>query len=465
MKSHHRTESSTPKNIETLSHDGRGIARVDGKTIFVVGALPGETVESSTYKRHKKFDEAMCDKVLAPLTDEILGSSERAKPQCPHFYGIPTNLADESSRTKSICGGCSLQHLNIQTQRHHKEAVLLEQLKHFGHVEPQKISSPLTDNVSWGYRHRARLSVRWSDKKNTLYVGFRERMYPRRITDMQTCEILLPAVGKKIVELRLLIESLEAKQHIPQIEVAAGSEACALIIRHQVPLCEHDREKLVDFGQKNNFWILLQAGSIDKLEWLLPIEPAPLFYRLHEENLTFFFQPAHFTQVNPGLNQELVKQAVQLLNPQPHETILDLFCGLGNFSLPLAKRAKHVVGVEGSEMMVKQAQLNADANYLTNTNFYAADLSNVSFREMSWAQHTYDKILLDPARTGALEIVHSIEQWNSNTIVYVSCNPATLARDADILVNQKGYILQEAGIADMFPHTSHVESIALFVKR
>lgn len=457
MKSNKEINSSAVRTIETLSHDGRGIARVEGKTVFVVGALPGETVESSTYKRSKRFDEAMCDKVL-------FAAQERVSPACPHFYGISTNPEDESSRTKSICGGCSLQHLNIQYQHQHKQAVLLEQLKHFGHVEPQKISVPLTEASPWGYRHRARLSVRWSDKKNILYIGFRERMYPRRITDMTTCEILLPDVGKKIADLRTLIASLEAKQYIPQIEVAAGDEATVLIVRHQGTLSEKDREKLLVFGKEHNFWILLQAGSIEKLEWLLPEKPAPLFYWLHEENLIFYFHPAHFTQVNPKLNQQLVKKALELLNPQLHETILDLFCGLGNFSLPLAKRAKQVVGVEGSEMMVNQASFNAKANNLTNVSFHAADLSNISFREMSWAKCAYDKILLDPARTGALEVVHSIEQWNPRTIVYVSCNPATLARDADVLVNQKGYVLREAGIADMFPHTSHVESIALFEK-
>jgi 23S rRNA (uracil1939-C5)-methyltransferase len=434
--------------IETLSHDGRGIARVDGKTVFVVGALPGEMVEFSTYKRHKRYDEAMCDKVIVSV-------EERATPACPHFYGISS---------KSICGGCSLQHLNVQSQREHKQGVLLEQLKHFGHVAPEKIAEPLIDSSSWGYRRRARLSVRWSDKRNLLYVGFRERIYPRQIAEMNSCEILLPAIGKKIRDTRTLIESLDAKQYITQIEVAAGEDAVVLIFRHQIDLSESDKEKLLDFGLRNNFWILLQAGSIDNLEWLLPAEPQPLFYKLHEEDLTFFFHPAHFTQVNPGLNQKLVKKSLQLLNPQLHETILDLFCGLGNFSLPLAKRAKQVVGVEVSEMMVNQAQLNAKANHLTNASFFAADLSNISFREMPWAQTHYDKILLDPARMGALEIVHSIEQWNPSTIVYVSCNPATLARDANILVNQKGYVLREAGIADMFPHTSHVESIALFEK-
>ncbi len=434
--------------IESLSHDGRGIARVEGKTIFVIGALPGEMVEARTYKRHKHFDEAVCE---TASVQELF--QERVTARCPYFIDA-----------LSACGGCSMQHLSTDGQRQHKQSVLLEQLKHFGQVEPESVSRALFTSNAWGYRHRARLSVRWSDKKDKMYVGFRERTSPRRITEMETCDILFPNVGKNISNLRILIASLDAKHHIPQIEVAAGDEACVLIIRHQVPLSEHDREKLFTFGTKHGFWILLQSGSIEQLEWLLPDKPQPLFYRLPEENLTFYFHPAHFTQINPALNHKLVQRALQLLNPQASETILDLFCGLGNFSLPLAKKAKNVVGIEGSEVMVQQAQFNAQENHLTNTQFYSADLSNLSFREMPWAQQKYDKILLDPARTGALEVVHSIEQWDPKVIVYVSCNPATLARDANILVNQKGYILREAGIADMFPHTSHVESIALFEK-
>lgn len=429
--------------IESLSHDGRGIARIDGKTVFVTGALPGETVQIRYYKRSKKFDEAVCENILE-------ASADRVKPLCPHF---------------SMCGGCNLQHLNSDSQRQHKQAVLLEQLKHFGQVEPENILLPLYADPPWAYRYRARLSVRYLEKKDSIYVGFRELTHPRLITDMQTCEILVSAVGKNIQVLRDLIRSLQVKKHIPQIEIAAGDGACALIFRNMVPLPESDREKLCHFGQQHGFWIILQSGNIDNLEWLLPEKPQFLSYRLSDENLSFFFEPAHFTQVNPQINQKLIQKALALLEPQSHETILDLFCGLGNFSLPIAKYAKNVVGVEGSEKMVRQAEYNAQANQLTNTHFYAADLSHISFREMPWAQNIhgkYDKILLDPARTGALEIVHSIEQWNPEKIVYVSCNPATLARDAGILVHQKGYQLRQAGIADMFPHTSHVESIAVF---
>lgn len=439
--------------IETLSHDGRGVGRIDGKTVFVSGALPGETVQIRTYKHHKNFDEALCEAVLK-------ASTERTSPKCSHF---------------SSCGGCNLQHLYPESQRQHKQAVLLEQLKHFGQVEPDEILLPLSDDPPWEYRYRARLSVRYSEKKDTVYVGFRELTHPRLITEMSTCAILHPLVGKNIVALRELIASLSVKQHIAQIEVAAGDEMCALIFRNLVPLSPEDQEKLIRFGENYGFWIILQPSNIEKLEWLLPEKPTPLFYQLRvdchnydnlpEEKFKFFFEPAHFTQVNPRMNQKLVQRALQLLQPQNHETILDLFCGLGNFSLPLAKYAKCVVGVEGSEVMVQQAIHNAQANHLHNTHFHAADLSKISFKDAPWAKEIYgkyDKILLDPARTGALEIVHSIEQWQPKTIVYVSCNPATLARDAGILVHKKGYRLRKAGIADMFPHTSHVESIALF---
>lgn len=428
--------------IDSLSHDGRGVARIEGKTVFVAVALPNETVDVRYYKRHKAYDEAICDTVL-------VASSHREIPRCTHF---------------SSCGGCVLQHISSEFQHSHKQSVLLEQLQHFGLVQPDFLLPPLYDESPWGYRFRARLSARFSDVKKTMYVGFREKTHARRITEMHTCDILIPAVGEKIDALRVLLDSLEAKQHISQIEIAAGDEACALIFRHMIPLSTSDREKLLSFGLSNSFWIILQGSTIDKLEWLLPEVPTELFYRLTNENLIFYFHPAHFTQVNPTMNQKLVHRALALLNPQSNETILDLFCGLGNFSLPIAKRAKSVVGVEGSQAMVKQAEYNAKKNSITNAYFHVADLNDIAFRNASWVKHGlgYDKILLDPSRAGALEIVQSMDQWNPKAIVYVSCNPATLARDAGILVQQKGYRLSKAGIADMFPHTSHVESIALF---
>ncbi len=431
-------------NIDSLSHDGRGVARVNGKTVFVEGALPNEIISGRYYKRHKNFDEIICDEILEP-------SSQRVVPLCPHF---------------SLCGGCSLQHLNPESQRLHKQNVILEQLRHFGQitVAPEKLLLPVFYESSWEYRYRARLSVSYSEKQQKSYLGFRERIDPKRITDIQTCDILYPPIGKHINELSALVNSLKAKQHITQIEIAVGDENCALIFRHMVSLSKQDREKLTDFAKQFGFWILLQANDIYKLEWLLPEKPDSLFYRLVKEDLTFFFHPAHFTQVNPIMNQKLVQQALDLLKPESNETILDLFCGLGNFSLPIAKRVKSIVGVEGSEMMVKQAEQNAVYNKIKNAYFYTSDLSNLSFQNAPWAKGKYDKILLDPARTGALEIIQSIELWNPKSIVYVSCNPATLARDAGILVHQKGYRLSQIGIADMFPHTTHVESIALFTK-
>lgn len=432
--------------VEALSHDGRGIARIDGKTVFIAGALPGEKVDIRYYKRHKNFDEAICETVLD-------ASPERMEPRCSHF---------------SLCGGCSLQHLSPQAQHLHKQSVLIEQLKHFAKTQPDVVLPPLFDESSWGYRYKARLSVRYSEKKGSVFVGFREKTHPRFIAQIEQCHVLLSSVGLCIKALHELIESLDAKRDIPQIEIAAGDEICALIIRHMSSLSNADREKLLAFGKKYHFWMISQPGGQDSLKSLdetLPLE-STLFYRLPEEDLTFYFHPAHFTQINPRMNQKLVQRALELLKPEPDEIILDLYCGLGNFSLPLAKRAKHVIGVEGSNTMVQQAQYNAKMNNINNVYFSTADLSDIAFRDMPWAKGKYDKILLDPARAGALEIVQSIEAgsktWHPKSIVYVSCNPATLARDAGILVQEKGYRLREAGIADMFPHTSHVESIALF---
>lgn len=442
--------------ITALSHDGRGVARVDGKTVFVVGALPNETVTIRYYKRHKNFDEAVCEQVLEPASD-------RVSPRCPHF---------------SVCGGCSLQHLSSEAQRQHKQSVLLEQLQHFGQIESAftstRLDTPLYDESPWGYRYRARLSVRYSEKKAMVYVGFRERTRSQWITDMQTCDILMPAVGEHIQALRELVNALDMKKQIPQIEIAAGNlspsgHGCALIFRHLVPLSATDREKLIQFGRQYHYEIISQPAGIDSLVWLLPENPEQLFYKLclsEKTALTFFFHPTHFTQVNPRMNQKLVQRVLELLQPASHEVVLDLFCGLGNFSLPLAQYAKQVVGIEGSEMMVQQARDNAAYNLLDNVDFYTADLSKITetlpavLPEILQSQ--YDKILLDPPRAGALAIVQMIDQWQPKTIVYVSCNPATLARDAGVLMHQKGYHLRQIGIADMFPHTSHVESIAVF---
>lgn len=447
-----QTYSLTPVkiSIDSLSHDGRGIARVDGKTTFVTGALPGETIEMVYYQNHPHFDEAIAETVLE-------ASHERTTPLCPHFLR---------------CGGCNLQHLNSMAQRQHKQNVLLEQLQHFGQmtsVPSEAIFSPLYDTSSqgpWEYRYRARLSVQYSNKKDKVFVGFRERIHSRFVTDMQTCDILLPMIGKNIAALREFMNSLDGKAQIPQIEIVADDTVCALIVRHLAPLSENDQKKWIAFGELYHYWIISQPGSINKLVWLLPNTPQDFSYRYIEADIQYYFNPAHFTQVNPRMNQRLIHKALELLDPQSTDTVLDLFCGLGNFSLPIAKKVKAVVGVEGSQMMVDQAAYNAKANDIHNAFFYMSDLSIVlgakDFRKASWVRPV-DKILLDPSRAGALEIVNSIELWNPACIVYVSCNPATLARDAGILVNEKGYRLVQAGIADMFPHTSHVESLALFV--
>lgn len=440
--------------IATLSHDGRGVGRVDGKAVFVAGALPDETVSVSYYKRHKNFDEAVVNAVLDNA------SPNRVVARCPHFL---------------VCGGCSLQHLDPAAQHQHKQAVLVEQFAHFGHitVTPEMLLPPLFDHNPWGYRYRARLSVRYDEKKQKTFIGFRERLNSRFITDMSSCDILVPAVGTRIEAFKQLVDSLDGKKTIPQLEVAATDDQCVLIFRHMEPLSEQDVEKLRAFGQENNLSMVAQPNNMDNLHWLHPEKEQPLFYHLKnppytplckggEADVKLFFKPAHFTQVNPVMNQKMVSQAMALLDPQSDETVLDLFCGLGNFSLPLAKRAKQVIGVEGSDLMVKQAEHNAKVNQINNTHFYAADLTKLIFLSSQWGMQTYDKVLLDPPRTGALEIVYNIEKWQPKTILYVSCNPATLARDAEILVHKKGYKVTKVGIIDMFPHTTHVESMALF---
>lgn len=456
MKKNRRTPQTFSKipvktSIDALSHDGRGIARINGKTTFVTGALPGETVEVVYYQNHNHFDEAICEIVIEP-------SSERTTPLCPHFLR---------------CGGCNLQHLDPAAQRQHKQNVLLEQFQHFGQITSipsEKIFSQLYDPSShgpWEYRYRARLSVQYSPKKDTVFAGFRERIHSRFVTDTQTCDVLVPAIGKNIAAMREFLNTLDGKAQIPQIEIVADDTVCALIVRHLTPLTDNDKEKWIAFGELHHYWIISQPGSIHQLVWLLPNTPHTFSYRYIDADITYYFHPAHFTQVNPRMNQLLIKKALELLDPQSTDTILDLFCGLGNFSLPIAKKVKAVVGVEGSQMMVDQAEYNAKANDIHNAFFYMSDLSIITgskdFRKASWVRPV-DKILLDPSRAGALEIVNSIELWNPKCIVYVSCNPATLARDAGILVNEKGYHLVQVGIADMFPHTSHVESIALFLQ-
>ncbi len=432
-------EAPVTTHVEKFSHDGRGIARIDGKTTFIQGALPDETVSFQYTVQKKDFDEGRVLSVLQP-------SPHRVSPRCPHY---------------ELCGGCSLQHLDAASQIHEKEALLLDLIRRVGRTEPEQVIPPLESEV-WHYRNKARLSVRYVEKKQATFVGFREKSNPRYITDITQCPVLNARVDAEIVALRQLIDSLDDPRTIAQVEVAAGDESVALIFRNLSDLSEMDKEKLSDFGQKADFRIFLQPGGMDSVYLLYPPKGDDfLTYSLPSEEITFRFHPTDFTQVNGRLNRLMVQKALQLLSLEPNDIVLDLFCGLGNFSLPLAKHCAKVIGVEGSDAMVLRAKMNALANGLTNTDFFCANLDSESALS-GFKNEGITKLLIDPPRLGALEIVKHIHEIAPQKIVYVSCNPATLARDADILVNHQGYKMLSAGVMDMFPHTAHVESIAVF---
>lgn len=426
--------------ITDLSHDNRGVSKTDGKTVFISNALPGEEVRYKVVKKHRKFDDGVALQILQP-------SAKRVQPDCKHY---------------ELCGGCSAQHMLHEAQIAHKQQLLIQHLQHFGQVTAAELLPPLL-GPQWHYRNKARLGVRYVKKKEKVLVGFRETN-GRYIADIQQCPVLHPSVGKRIDELAELVERLSCYQDIPQIEVAISDETTALIFRHMKPLTEQDLQCLREFGEQRQFWIYLQPKGPKTIHKLWPEDEQNLLsYELQQYNIRFEFHPSDFTQVNPQLNEMMVHQALSLLDPQANDQVLDLFCGLGNFSLALAKHVETVVGVEGSEEMVQRASHNAAHNHIRNTEFFCANLME-DWTHLPWAKMKYHKLLLDPPRSGTQAIVEQIEHLAPQTITYVSCNPATLARDAGILVNDKGYQLAKAGIMDMFPHTSHVESIALFVR-
>jgi len=427
--------------VEKYSHDGRGIARVDGKTTFIDGALPNETVTFQYTRKKSDFDEGRLVSVEIP-------SPNRVQPECPHY---------------SLCGGCSLQHLSSSAQIHEKQTLLLDVLSRIGHCQPDTILEPLTGD-QWHYRNKARLSVRYVEKKQSTLVGFREKNNPRYITEINQCPVLNARVDAEIGRLRQLVDSLDDPHCIAQIEVSAGDNDVALIFRNMSSLSESDEEKLKQFAIQTGFHLFLQPGGPDTVALFYPSDVSEfLSYSLPLQSITFQFHPTDFTQVNASLNRLMVEHALTLLALESHDVVLDLFCGLGNFSLPMAKYAAQVVGVEGSDAMVARASINALANGLTNTAFFCANLEDESALS-KLLHYPFTKVLIDPPRTGAMEIVKNIHKVDPKRIVYVSCNPATLARDAGILVNQQGYRMIAAGAMDMFPQTSHVESIALFEK-
>ena len=425
--------------IESLSHDGRGVARIDGKTVFIDGALGGERVKFRYSKKHSKYDEGRVVEILTSAPD-------RVEAKCQHY---------------GVCGGCSLMHMAPEAQLVLKQKTLMEQMNHFGHIEPEQWIEPMTGPL-WGYRRKARLGVKHVAKKERVLVGFREKGTPY-LALLDKCEVLDPRIGTRLGELGLMISTLAAYNRIAQIEVAMDDKHTALVFRNLDPLSESDQKLLIAYGQKNDLWIYLQSGGPDTITAIWPTSPQ-LSYA-PEPDLNLMFEPSDFTQVNDTINQNMIQRAMALLEVCAEDRVLDLFCGLGNFSLPLAKRVNEVVGVEGDAALVKHAQNNAKLNQLDNATFEQADLTKTALKDYSWAKGGFNKILLDPPRSGAFEVLPQLVDLGAERIVYVSCNPATLARDAGELVHKHGYTLVSAGIMDMFPHTSHVESIALLIKQ
>ncbi|MCW8808571.1 MAG: 23S rRNA (uracil(1939)-C(5))-methyltransferase RlmD [Rhodanobacter sp.] len=441
-----RSNSVSPTPFEAvitdLGHDGRGVARVDGKTVFISGALLGEQVMARLRKRHRHFDEA-------EVVELITRSPHRVEPRCRHF---------------AQCSGCSLQHLDAASQIATKQRVLAENFERIGKVMPQAWLPPLTDQA-WGYRRKGRLSVRNVVKKGRVLVGFREEDNPRFVADIQQCEVMHPALGPKIGLLAELLNGMDAASDIPQIEFAAGDDTMALVFRHMQPLSERDLAALTAFGQQHQLAIYLQPGGNSSVHPLWPGQPR-LAFRLASgdarfEDVELEFQPLDFVQVNAGMNQRMMARTLELLDPQPTDRVLDLFCGLGNFTLPIARRVAEVVGVEGEHGLVERAAQNAARNGIGNARFHVANLFEDQ-RGADWARQPWDKLLLDPPRAGADQLLEYLPHKHTRRIVYVSCHPASLARDAGLLVNRHGFVLKSAGVMDMFPHTAHVESIALF---
>jgi 23S rRNA (uracil1939-C5)-methyltransferase len=424
--------------IDNLNHEGRGVGRVDGKTVFVTGALPGEDVEFTYSAIHRNFDEGVVVSILK-------ASVERIAPRCPHF---------------NVCGGCAMQHLAPETQIAYKQKVLLDDLKHIGKVQSKEVLPPLLGPY-WGYRRKARLGVKYVPRKEKVLVGFRERSSPF-LAELTRCEVLHPSVGERIEALGAMIASLSVYDKIVQIEVAVDDTQTALALRNMAELSDEDREKVKAFAIEHDIHIYLQPGGPDSLNPLWP-EHIQLRYVLDNYDVSFAFKPGDFTQVNTDINRQMIDRAIELLDLTPEDRVLDLFCGLGNFTLPLARRCAEVVGVEGEAKLVERARANAAENALTNVQFHAADLAG-DLEHSPWWKQGFDKVLIDPPRSGAQETLAHIARMKVGRIVYVSCNPSTLARDAGILINEYGYRLVQAGVMDMFPHTAHVESIALFVK-
>jgi 23S rRNA (uracil1939-C5)-methyltransferase len=426
--------------IESIDHEGQGIARNDGKTVFVEGGLTGETVEVRITRSKPTYDKGVVERVVKE-------SSQRVTPACPHF---------------GVCGGCSMQHMDARAQLAAKQRVLEDNLQHIGNVKADNIFPPI-EGPHWGYRHRARLSVRHVVKKGAVLVGFHEKK-SSFVADMRECRVLPPHVSALLVPLRELIAGLAIRDRAPQIEYAEGDGTPKLVLRHLEPVPDGDMAALRAFAAAHNVqWYLQSKGPETAIP--LPGEEHTLGYALSEFGLRYSFQPTEFTQVNPHINAMLLRRAMRLLELKPTDRVGDLFCGLGNFTLPIAQQAAFTYGIEGSAGLIKRARDNALTNGLAGkTDFAVANLFEIADDWFDGLPQL-NKLLIDPPRDGALAVVNALPHADTGRlerIVYVSCSPATLARDAAILTHLKGYRLRGAGVANMFPHTAHVESIALF---
>ncbi|MES2012144.1 MAG: 23S rRNA (uracil(1939)-C(5))-methyltransferase RlmD [Pseudomonadota bacterium] len=432
--------------IESLDQEGRGVAHVEGKTIFIDGALPNEKVTFQSHRIKPSYE-------VANVVEVLKQSNQRVTPKCPHF---------------GLCGGCKLQHLDFAAQVSAKQRLLENDLWHIGQVRPVNMLPPLY-GPTWGYRHKARLSVKYVEKKQRVLVGFNEKA-TRYVADMNSCEVLVPEVSALIEPLQQMILLLSIKDKLPQIELAVGEAdvsaqdkpVIVLILRIMDVLTAQDESLLKSFADNHYVQIWTQTKGPDTIKPFYPVDGSQLQYSLPEFDLTYPFKPNEFTQVNPQINQVMIRRAMQLLKPQANERIADFFCGIGNFTLPIARSGAQVLGLEGLANLVERAKESAQLNQIHHTEFGVADLFKMTPESLT-SLGRFDKWLVDPPRDGAFELIKSLDASNSpQRIVYVSCNPATLARDAGVLVNEKGYTLSAAGVINMFPHTAHVESIALF---
>lgn len=443
------SEICPPVLIESLDQEGRGVAHVDGKAIFIDGALPTEKVTYQVTRRKDNY-------AFANVVEVIKQSNLRVNPQCPHF---------------GVCGGCKLQHLDFVGQVAAKQRLLENDIKHIGKAKPENMLPPLI-GPTWGYRYKARLSVKYVDKKERVLVGFNEKG-TRYVADMNSCEVLVPEVSFLIAPLQTMIMQLSIRDKIPQLELAVGEpdkwhnadntmKNIVMIFRIMDALSTADETILKNFANQHGVNIWTQTKGPDTIKPFYPLNVPQLQYSLNEFNLKYPFKPNEFTQVNPQINQVMIRRAMQLLQPKHGERIADFFCGIGNFSLPIARSGATVLGYEGLANLVARAVESATLNDLAeNTAFDVSDLFQMTSDSLTGLGR-FDKWLIDPPRDGAFALVKAIDDDNSpECIVYVSCNPATLARDIDVLVNDKGYKLSAAGVINMFPHTAHVESIAL----